>query len=433
MLNKLITFATTAACTFALAATTDTCVDPQPSHYIPAYQEGTANRSDTREYRRTFSREEYLEFFQREVRRHSEGALDCQWSNELGFHTVALREIGHRQFFIWLPAKYVLTVWSDFKYKPLISETIRAMTADPAFAHFQVPQHLILAIRLLSSFKEYGTVPREEMNFGLVHEGEEATEEDELFMNKILAYYAQLPLDDFAVWTPEDIAYYNKHGFAYDAPMDRRWFYDRFLEALAANITEEKATLLNLISNFTEVNHWWSVVSTRNHGGYETWMRELSGLEGWAEIVKVRENEVWRSKYINLLLPLIDIPNHYHPERADKSDYYNFNLRVYPTAPGHSRHQRSIGLSTGHPVIRVGQQVDYAYNPNLEAFKLLLGYGFAVDNNPFAQTAIRIPNHLLSMGADQVLTCRLLGCTDAYFEGDANKTALFYERLSLEG
>ena len=68
------------------------------------------------------------------------------------------------------------------------------------------------------------------------------------------------------------------------------------------------------------MNHWWSVISTRNHGGYEKWMRELSGLESWSELVKVRENEVWGNNYINLMLPLIDIPNHYHPVSYNKSD-----------------------------------------------------------------------------------------------------------------
>lgn len=89
---------------------------------------------------------------------------------------------------------------------------------------------------------------------------------------------------------------------------------------------------------------------------------------------------------------------------------------------------KSIGISTGHPKFSVGQQVDYIYNSNNEAFKLLAGYGFAVDNNPHAQTTIRMPNHLLSMRDDQVLTCQVIGCLDPYYEG--TQSDKFYEGLN---
>lgn len=124
-----------------------------------------------------------------------------------------------------------------------------------------INQHLILAIRLLTAWKEFATIPMAEMWHG--------TPEDEQFMNVIMAYYHGLTMDDFASWTPEQVAYYKKHSFPYDAIQDRRSGYDRFIQALGVNETPEKRQLKTLISNFTEINHWWSVVSTRNHGGQE--------------------------------------------------------------------------------------------------------------------------------------------------------------------
>lgn len=81
-------------------------------------------------------------------------------------------------------------------------------------------------------------------------------------------------------------------------------------------------------------------------------VRELSGLSGWDEIKRLKENEVWNSDNINLLLPLIDIPNHYHPKNANKSDYARFSLKAFPTSPGHPiLKMKSIGISTSHPLL----------------------------------------------------------------------------------
>ena len=124
-------------CTLSVSTTTADYRDPSFIREKVVITPDTLTQTTQRviDYPRNFTREEYEVFFKREVRKHSEDALDCLWAKELGFHTIALKEIGHRQYFMWIPAKYVLTVWSDFKYKPVIVETMRAMAQDPAFAH----------------------------------------------------------------------------------------------------------------------------------------------------------------------------------------------------------------------------------------------------------------------------------------------------------
>jgi hypothetical protein len=58
-------------------------------------------------------------------------------------------------------------------------------------------------------------------------------------------------------------------------------------------------------------------------------MDELYDSDGLDQIDLLRENEIWGPRHINVLLPLLDIPNHYHPQKIDKSDYYGFGLRVF--------------------------------------------------------------------------------------------------------
>lgn len=61
----------------------------------------------------------------------------------------------------------------------------------------------------------------------------------------------------------------DENGFTYEEGPDRKYIYLKFIEGLKVNENEEKRRFRELVSNFTEVNHWWSVVSTRNHGGPE--------------------------------------------------------------------------------------------------------------------------------------------------------------------
>lgn len=70
---------------------------------LPEYQ-------PLKEYKRSFTHKEYFDFFHEEVVRHSDGMLDIAWTPHEGFHTRALKEIGFKEYCIWIPAKYVLTV-----------------------------------------------------------------------------------------------------------------------------------------------------------------------------------------------------------------------------------------------------------------------------------------------------------------------------------
>lgn len=193
--------------------------------------------------KRLYTNEEYLEFFSREVRKYSDNAVDIVWSQELGFHTIALRKIKKDDYFLWIPAKYVLTVCKyidyfiiksggEFEYKDLIVRTIRSIRSEKQ-SQEQAPQQMILGMRLLAAWKEHGTLPLKEIPRG--------TRDDQQFLHMILSYYAQIKNDDFPLWNEQQVAYYKRHGLPFDVPLLREYHHKNFMQALANDTSPEAA------------------------------------------------------------------------------------------------------------------------------------------------------------------------------------------------
>ena len=49
----------------------------------------------------------------------------------------------------------------------------------------------------------------------------------------------------------------------------------------------------------------------------------------------------------------------------------------------------------------------------MEPFKLFLTYGFAVDNNIFAESTMKTANFLGMMSTDELELCKMIGCLDS--------------------
>jgi len=75
-----------------------------------------------------------------------------------------------------------------------------------------------------------------------------------------MAYYRQIQTHDFHVWTKDEVAYYKRYALPFKMPYNRFTAFNSLIEPLK----ERNPFLASKLGNFTEVNHWWSIVSTRN-------------------------------------------------------------------------------------------------------------------------------------------------------------------------
>lgn len=90
--------------------------------------------------------------------------------------------------------------------------------------------------------------------------------------------------------------------------------------------------------------------------------------------------QFWLSPRVNLIVPLIDIINHYQPKSTDDRDVIHFAVEVIQNG---EKGERCLTIRTSQYIESVGEEVAYTYNKQLlEPFHLLRHYGFTVDNDP---------------------------------------------------
>ena len=73
-----------------------------------------------------------------------------------------------------------LLLGEEFKYKKELMLAIESLNLSNM--ELEIPQTMILGVRIMLSWKLYGTIPKNEMYKG--------TEEDEYFMHMMLSYYS---------------------------------------------------------------------------------------------------------------------------------------------------------------------------------------------------------------------------------------------------
>lgn len=169
-------------------------------------------------------------------------------------------------------------------------------------------------------------------------------------------------------------------------------------------LVEDAEQFAKAISNFTEINFWWSVVSTRNHQVFNHELQQILSISD-NEMNSLRKNNNFMSGngMVNLLIPLIDLPNHHQPRNTNLTDFTKFTLHLSNT---------SVGVSTSTPIIKSDSQITYTYNPKyLDPFSLLNHYGFTSDNNPFATMLLTTPNYLAKIfNPNEKQMCTLINC-----------------------
>ncbi|TNV80104.1 hypothetical protein FGO68_gene10585 [Halteria grandinella] len=371
------------------------------------YQKSCYNKDNYIDYKDAkYAHQDFFDFFTQQVKKYSDGKLSLSHSQEKGFQIIAESEIRAGEFFLFLPVKYILQVFSNFQYKGYIINAIKNLNRNKGQKN-DIPQTLVLALRILIGWKQYGTIPWCEMG----NHKKDGTVEDMWFMNKMMSYYSQLKLDDFHSWTYPQVQYYKQHGLPYELQTSREYYYNGLMKELKlmGNATE----LIDLISNFTEVNHWWSVVTTRNHGGMSIQWKLMWNLTDSRYQRDLDDNDIWEIDNVNFVIPLLDIMNHYAPKSME--DDYSFKLNIFPPHPQYSK-CNSIAVSTLIPLLIPGDEVTYVYNQQMESFKYLQSYGFTVENNPFSAALLRAQNYFKMLSANEIDVCRIVGCLDIEME-----------------
>ena len=144
---------------------------------------------------------EFLKFFSEMTLRRSDGYLDVDWEEGRGYFNVVRKQILENEVKLKIPSKYALSVCKyshdtitasivdDFKYKGVIIQALKRIQEE-------IPQSMILAIRMLTAWKVEGTIP------------EVDSEEDRIFFATVLRYYSQLKFDTFSMWTNPQVEYY---------------------------------------------------------------------------------------------------------------------------------------------------------------------------------------------------------------------------------
>ena len=104
-------------------------------------------------------------------------------------------------------------------------------------------------------YKVNGTAP----NFG------STDPEDHEFWKYMLAYWAQVVNDDFPKWKEHQIEYFKKVALPFEAELSRRKVFDDIIAGIKDS--EYSDELLPLLDDWDGFSHWYSIISTRNHGG----------------------------------------------------------------------------------------------------------------------------------------------------------------------
>ena len=118
---------------------------------------------------------------------------------------------------------------------------------------------------------------------------------------------------------------------------------------------------------------------------------------------------------INMIIPLLDNTNHHQPEFFNKSDLTLFYLQ-YMAPRLESDYYGAIVVKTNKTLFKVGEEFSYTYSPQIDTMELLKHYGFAIDNNIFAEIILKTSNYFNGMNDQQVSVCTKIQCVESAIE-----------------
>lgn len=104
------------------------------------------------------------------------------------------------------------------------------------------------------------------------------------------------------------------------------------------------------------------------------------------------------------LIPLIDLANHRQPMKADYSDMVTFKFDIMQEEP------KKTGL-VAYKTYEIDDEYSYSYSRELDVILLMISYGMAFDNSPFAFITMPMNNVLQKLTNQKLLKlCMILSC-----------------------
>lgn len=273
-------------------------------------------------------------------------------------------------------------------------------------------------------------------------------EEHQFWTYQISFWHNMVQLDNIRMWDDEDLEYLNKNYAIVEDDFD--FDLSHYVKGLYLDV---KSTLESghahseLLGKFFSdpegwkgLRRWMSIVTTRNHMfNYNTyyWLREEDMKKNNLDYFmypNITEREKRFFEFIDLndailtngtvsvVLPFMDLTNHYHPKNYDDATHFYLNVRfrqdntdIYGKEkdfPPETDKQGYIAIATSQPSYKAMDEILYTYNLHSVTPQMLMTiYGFTWDNNPFSNAPLYVRKFYEELNLNQAEALHTL-CSD---------------------
>jgi hypothetical protein len=139
--------------------------------------------------------------------------------------------------------------------------------------------------------------------------------------------------------------------------------------------------------NYQSFNRWMSIMHGRTHS-MNTKQWDLCRNQNMHSANNKRLNTAYLKDSVCSLVPLLDLANHRQAYNRDYSDLVSFKFEIIKEEKASERKTGLIALID----YETDQEYSYSYSKDLDAILLMISYGMAFDNSPFAMITIPMAN-----------------------------------------
>ena len=317
--------------------------------------------------------------------------LRISFSKDKGYFCIANKEISKNDNLFSIPRNYSFSVFDDFPFK---SNFLKVLQSTEKIYNNNLTSNILLTIRLMQDLKSNVT-----KNF-LLFKTNLDVEDIEINFKEEFNFYKQylhkktkfainflnnLPfasgLNQFS-WSNEDVEEYSKTGFY---PVFRKEISQIF-EEIVHKISKIKSRFLSFTEywlNNKQINIFLSIYSIVTSRTFTTSLLDYNVSN--EKDRNYEDNLILSQTGGTVLIPFIDLCNHYHPNKEMFEENNNHTTKSFTI--------KRIKLSYDDEYIKIyslhkyseKEEFDFTYSQIFTNDFLLLNYGFIVKNNPFQE------------------------------------------------